>query len=485
MSSGRWGIEPRVLVAGASGFAGALAAELVWHHPGLELGAVTSRSTPGSRLDDLYPRYRVAARARPSSTSTRRRGVDAAIVAYPHGAVRAGRRRRCASSGLPVVDLSADFRLRDPTSTSSWYGAHGAPGAARRRRLRPAPSSTATQIARGASWSPTPAATRPRRVLALAPLAERGLIDDVVIDAKSGRLRRRARRRRHDSASSTMTENVVALQASAATATRPRSTRSWPRSARRRRRSPSCRTCCRSTRASCVSCYVDARPSRSRAGELADALRGRATPTSRSSRSSTRRPACATCATPTSAAIHVAVDARTGRVLVFGAIDNLWKGAAGQAVQNLNLMLGLDETGRAAGERATRSLLAPRWVDAARPGVERARPDGSARRASAPAGVACGLKAPAAPTSACVVCDAPRRRARRCCSPGTPPPRRRSGSAASAATPDAIRAVVVNSRQRQRRHRRAGLRRRRRDAGALRRRARRRRRRRSPSPRPA
>jgi N-acetyl-gamma-glutamyl-phosphate reductase len=41
--------------------------------------------------------------------------------------------------------------------------------------------------------------------------------------------------------------------------------------------------------------------------------------------------------------IHVTVEPATGRILAFGAIDNLWKGAAGQAVQDLNLMLGLDE----------------------------------------------------------------------------------------------------------------------------------------------
>ena len=41
--------------------------------------------------------------------------------------------------------------------------------------------------------------------------------------------------------------------------------------------------------------------------------------------------------------VHATVEPATGRVLVFAAIDNLWKGAAGQAVQNLNLMLGLDE----------------------------------------------------------------------------------------------------------------------------------------------
>ena len=38
------------------------------------------------------------------------------------------------------------------------------------------------------------------------------------------------------------------------------------------------------------------------------------------------------------------VDGRTGRVIVFSAIDNLWKGAASQAVQNLNLMFGRDES---------------------------------------------------------------------------------------------------------------------------------------------
>ena len=41
--------------------------------------------------------------------------------------------------------------------------------------------------------------------------------------------------------------------------------------------------------------------------------------------------------------IHATVEPATGRILVFAAIDNLWKGAAGQAVQDLNLMLGLPE----------------------------------------------------------------------------------------------------------------------------------------------
>ena len=68
----------------------------------------------------------------------------------------------------------------------------------------------------------------------------------------------------------------------------------------------------------------------------------RRTATSRSSRCSTTRRARATCATPTARRVQVTVV--NERVLAFCAIDNLWKGAAGQAVQDLNLMLGLPET---------------------------------------------------------------------------------------------------------------------------------------------
>jgi len=50
---------PRVIVAGATGFAGALAAHLLWRHPRFELVGVTGRSNLGRRLEELYPRYRV------------------------------------------------------------------------------------------------------------------------------------------------------------------------------------------------------------------------------------------------------------------------------------------------------------------------------------------------------------------------------------------------------------------------------------------
>ena len=82
--------------------------------------------------------------------------------------------------------------------------------------------------------------------------------------------------------------------------------------------------------------------------------------------------------------IHVTIEPRTGRALVFAAIDNLWKGAAGQAVQNLNLMLGLDELeGADLREQppAPSAFFRSRWVES--PGRDRrARPRRAAGRLS-------------------------------------------------------------------------------------------------------
>ncbi len=102
---------PSALVAGASGFAGALAAHLLWRHPEFELQTVTARADVGQRLDELYPRYRVPLELEELDLE-RHADVDAAIVAYPHAAsapVVAALRAR----GVRVCDLSADFRLRE------------------------------------------------------------------------------------------------------------------------------------------------------------------------------------------------------------------------------------------------------------------------------------------------------------------------------------------------------------------------------------
>ena len=171
-----------MLVAGASGFTGALAAQIVWRHPKLELVAVTSRSDAGTRLDRLYPRYRVPLELTELDLDELEE-VDAAIVAYPHGA-SAPAVAALRGLGVLVVDLSADFRLRDLPTYERWYGEHGAP------ELLEGAVYGLTELyreqLREAELVATPGCYPTASVLALAPLAERGLLADVVIDAKQG-----------------------------------------------------------------------------------------------------------------------------------------------------------------------------------------------------------------------------------------------------------------------------------------------------------
>jgi N-acetyl-gamma-glutamyl-phosphate reductase len=176
--------EPRatVIVVGASGLTGALAARLVWRHPALRLDAITSRSHAGTRIDDLYPQHRVPMELTELDLEEADR-ADAAIVALPHGA-SAPVVAQLRGLGAQVVDLSADFRLRDLPTYEHWYAPHGEPdlldnavyGLTELNRARIA----AADLVANPGCYPTAS------VLALAPLAEAGLCADVVIDAKSG-----------------------------------------------------------------------------------------------------------------------------------------------------------------------------------------------------------------------------------------------------------------------------------------------------------
>ncbi len=328
----------RVLVAGASGFAGALAADIVWRHPRLELAAITARADAGKRLDDLYPRYRVPLQlsALDLEADGSTDGCDAAIVAYPHGAsapVVAALRER----GLLVVDLSADFRLRDPDVYEQWYGR---PADAERLvdAVYGLPELNRERI-REAKLVANPGCYPTATVLGLAPLAGAGLIDDVVIDAKSG-VSGAGRGGGDKLHFVTVDENVTPYGtaghrhqpeieqelAALASGMTPQLTfvpHLLPLD-----------------QGELVSCYV--RPTREVDAEELRVLYTDLYDDEAFVEIVDRPPGVREVRETNLCRIHATVD-RGGRVLVFSAIDNLWKGAASQAVQNLNLMLGLDE----------------------------------------------------------------------------------------------------------------------------------------------
>jgi N-acetyl-gamma-glutamyl-phosphate reductase len=325
---------PRVLVAGATGFAGALAAHLLWRHPRFELTTVTARSGAGRPLQELYPRYRVPLRIEPPELE-RTDGVDAAVVAYPHAAA-APAVALLRARGARVVDLSADFRLSSLATYEQWYGSHPHPellaeavyGLTELHRERIA------QAALVANPGCYPTAS----VLGLAPLARAGLIADVVIDAKQG-ISGAGRAFDETTHLSLAGENIVPYKVAAH--------RHTPEIEEQLARLGA--ELAVQFQASLVpldqgemaSCYVTT-TRRVDAHELTDLFTA-AYAGEPFVEVVEEPPGVREVRETNFCRIFAASDEHTGKVLVFSAIDNLWKGTSSQAIQNLNVMFGFPE----------------------------------------------------------------------------------------------------------------------------------------------
>jgi N-acetyl-gamma-glutamyl-phosphate reductase len=324
----------RLLVAGASGFTGALAAQIAWRHPRLQLVAVTSRSDAGTRLDELYPRYRVPLELTALDLE-RVDGIDAAIVAYPHGAA-APAVAALRAQGILVVDLSADFRLRDMETYERWYGEHGAPdlfgtgvyGLTEMYR----------EQLREAKLVATPGCYPTASVLGLAPLAEKGLLADVVINAMQG-VSGAGRGGGDAMHYASMDENAFAYK------TEGHRHRPEIEQELAALGSPAPVTFVPHLlpldQGELASCYAQTTEPVTK--EQVQALYRERYADEPFVRVVERPPGLRDLRDTNECHVYVTVEER-GRVMAFSAIDNLWKGASGQGIQNLNLMLGLDET---------------------------------------------------------------------------------------------------------------------------------------------
>ncbi len=294
---------------------------------------MTSRSHVGTRLDRLYPRYRVPLELTELDLDGIE-DVDAAIVAYPHGA-SAPAVAALRGLGVLVVDLSADFRLRDLPTYERWYGEHGAP------ELLEGAVYGLTELYRDelrqAELVATPGCYPTASVLALAPLAEKGLIADVVIDAKQG-VSGAGRGGGDAMHYVTMDENAFPYK------TEGHRHRPEIEQELAALGSPTPVTFVPHLlpldQGELTSCYVQLTEPVSR--EDAKALYEERYAGERFVHAVDRPPGLRDVRDTNECHVYVTVEER-GRVLAFSAIDNLWKGSAGQAVQNLNLMLGLNE----------------------------------------------------------------------------------------------------------------------------------------------
>ncbi len=340
---------PRVIVAGATGFTGALAAHLLWRHPDFELVAVTGRSELGRPLQEVYPRYRVPLTIEPLEVE-RLQGIDAAVVAYPHAAaaptVGALRER-----DIRVVDLSADFRLRSLSAYEQWYGEHPRPD------LLDEAVYGLTELHRdriaGAGIVANPGCYPTASLLALAPLARAGLIADLVIDAKQG-ISGAGRVFDETTHLSMAGENIVPYKVAAhrhtpeieeqlALLRHSADVAGAPAAAPNELKVQFQAHLVPLDQGEMASCYVTTtRPVTSEELERMYTDAYAAEPFVELLLD--HPPGVLEVRETNYCRVFAAADGHTGKVIAFGAIDNLWKGTSSQAIQNLNLMFGLPET---------------------------------------------------------------------------------------------------------------------------------------------
>ena len=325
----------RVSVAGASGYAGGELLRLIAGHPQLELVAATAHRQAGTPLAAVHPQLRTYGEQMLSETGPAALAdADLVFLALPHG------RSAALTSALPdtvsVVDLGADHRLRDPRAWTRYYGGSHTPAWTYGLPELPGQREAIAAARRVAATGCYAVAT----ILALAPLLGAGLAepDDVVVVAASGTSGAGRDPKPHLLASEVMggmsPYRVGAHQhvPEISQATGARGVSLTPLLAPMPRG---------------ILATVTARPASTglTAGDVRDVLAA----AYRDEPFVHLLPDGAwphTGAVAGSNACHLqaTTDTDSGRIIVTSALDNLGKGAAGQAVQCANLMLGLDET---------------------------------------------------------------------------------------------------------------------------------------------
>lgn len=328
----------RVAILGASGYTGAELVRLVHTHPGLEIAALTADRRAGQEMADVFPHLAMLDLPRLTAIdAVDWAGLDAVFCALPHATTQnviAG-----LPSGLKVVDLSADFRLEDPAAYERWYGDPHSQTELQREVVYGLPEFYRDRI-RNARIVANTGCYVASALLPLVPLLEAGLIapDPIVIDAKSG-VTGAGRAAREANLFAEVSEGFHAYgvghhrhmgeidQELAKAAGRPVTASFTPHLLPQ-------------NRGILATSYVRGEAEAVHAGlaeryssePFVHVLPFGRTPATRHVRGSNH------------CLIGVAADRQPGRTIVISVLDNLVKGASGQAIQNLNLMLGHAET---------------------------------------------------------------------------------------------------------------------------------------------
>jgi N-acetyl-gamma-glutamyl-phosphate reductase len=319
----------RVAVAGASGYAGGELLRLIAGHPEFDLVAATAHTQAGASLAAVHPQLTGLEVTLGVTDAAGLSDADLVFLALPHGqsAALAGQ----LPAGVKVVDLGADFRLRDAAAWQRYYGGthagtwtYGLPELPGQRAL----IAKSDRVANTGCYAAT-------ITLALAPLIAAGVAEpgDVVVVASSGT----------SGAGRSAKINLLASEVMGDLS---------PYKVGAHQHVPEIK---QATGATSLSMTPVLAPMPR--GILATVTARKAGGDPRAALEDAYRdepfvhvlpdgawPHTSATAGSNSCHLQVTEDADSGRIIVVSALDNLGKGAAGQAVQCANLMLGLPET---------------------------------------------------------------------------------------------------------------------------------------------
>jgi N-acetyl-gamma-glutamyl-phosphate reductase len=339
MAEGR---KIRVGILGASGYTGAELLRLLRYHSGVEIGALTADRHAGKPIGGVFPH--LAGAELPALVTISEvdwSALDLVFCGLPHGTTQE------VIAGLPrhlkIVDLSADFRLADPAVYAEWYGhEHRAPEL--QREAVYGLTEIARERVRQARLVANPGCYPTTSQLPLIPLIRAGLIDpdDIIIDAKSG-VSGAGRAAREASLFCEVSEGIHAYGV-ASHRHAPEIEQGLSEAAGRAVVVNFTPHLMPMNRGILATIYVRLAAGAT-LGDLRAVLDGayRDEPFVRLLPEGSL-PATRHVRGTNLCLIGLSHDRVKGRAILVSATDNLVKGASGQAIQNMNVMLGLDET---------------------------------------------------------------------------------------------------------------------------------------------
>jgi len=334
----------RAAVIGSTGYGGVELLRLLLNHPQVQITSVISSSQAGVPIADVFPHLNqiLVDRLDALDTGLIRGKADVVFLATPHG-VSAELAPQLLDAGLKVIDLSGDFRLKSGETYRQWYNHSPADEAWLKKAVYGLCEIYGDKV-RGASFVSNPGCYPTAASLGLIPAVARGLIDPatIIIDAKSG-VSGAGRGLSLGTHFSEVNENFSAYKINRHQHT-PEIEQTLSDVAGRDVTVTFTTHLVPMTRGIMCTAYATSAGGAGTDDFLAAYREYYAGRPFVRIRERGKFPATKEVWGSNYCDIGIAVDGRTGRATIISVIDNLVKGAAGQAIQNLNIMMGWDET---------------------------------------------------------------------------------------------------------------------------------------------